>query len=63
MIGLTTPPYGILLFVVNAITGIPYKDIVREVWKFIIALLVVLLLITIYPPFVLWVPRMFGYQG
>jgi tripartite ATP-independent transporter DctM subunit len=63
MIGLTTPPYGILLFVVNAITGIPYKDIVREVWKFIVALLAVLLLITVFPPLVLWVPRMFGYQG
>ena len=63
MIGLTTPPYGILLFVVNAITGIPYKDIVREVWKFIIALLAVLLLITMFPPLVLWVPRMFGYKG
>jgi TRAP-type transport system large permease protein len=63
MIGLTTPPYGILLFVVNAITGIPYKDIVREVWKFIIALLAVLLLVTIFPPLVLWVPRMFGYPG
>jgi len=63
MIGLTTPPYGILLFVVNAITGIPYKDIVKEVWKFIVALMAVLLLITFFPPLVLWVPRMFGYQG
>ena len=30
MIGLITPPYGMLLFVVNGTTGIPIKDIVRE---------------------------------
>lgn len=63
MIGLCTPPYGILLFVINAITGIPYKDIVKEIWKFLVPLLTVLVLITIFPDLVLWVPRMFGYKG
>ena len=28
MIGLITPPYGILLFVINAVTGIPLKEII-----------------------------------
>ena len=32
MIGLITPPYGILLFVINAVTGIPLKEIIREIW-------------------------------
>jgi hypothetical protein len=32
MIGLITPPYGILLFVINAVTGIPLREIIREVW-------------------------------
>ncbi|NCX91910.1 MAG: TRAP transporter large permease, partial [Rhodobacteraceae bacterium] len=32
MIGLITPPYGMLLFVINAVTGIQLKEIIREVW-------------------------------
>ena len=35
MIGLITPPYGILLFVINAVTGIPLKDIIAEIWAFL----------------------------
>ena len=34
MIGLITPPYGMLLFVINAVTGIQLKEIIREVWPF-----------------------------
>ena len=34
MIGLITPPYGMLLFVVNGTTGIPIKDIVRKAFLF-----------------------------
>ncbi len=63
MIGLITPPYGILLFVVNGTTGIPIKDIVRESWPYLIALLMALLLIVVFPGLVLWLPQMFGYQG
>ncbi|WP_435312581.1 TRAP transporter large permease, partial [Primorskyibacter sedentarius] len=43
MIGLITPPYGILLFVLNAVTGIPLAEIIREIWPFLIALLLALL--------------------
>ena len=63
MIGLITPPYGMLLFVVNGTTGIPVKDIVREVIPFLAALLVSLVLLVFFPELVLWLPRQFGYQG
>jgi TRAP-type transport system large permease protein len=63
MIGLITPPYGMLLFVVNGTTGIPIKDIVREVIPFLVALLVSLFLLVFFPELVLWLPRQFGYQG
>ena len=63
MIGLITPPYGMLLFVVNGTTGIPVKDIVREVIPFLVALLVSLVLLVFFPELVLWLPRQFGYQG
>ena len=35
MIGLITPPYGVLLFVINAITGIPLKTIIAAIWPYI----------------------------
>ena len=63
MIGLITPPYGILLFVINAVTGIPLKEIIGEVWAFLAVLVAALLLLILSPDLVLWLPRVFGYQG
>ena len=63
MIGLITPPYGMLLFVINGATGIPIKDIVRESVPYLFSLLVSLLLLILFPELVLWLPRKFGYQG
>ncbi|WP_282605674.1 TRAP transporter large permease [Pelagibius sp. Alg239-R121] len=62
MIGLITPPYGILLFVINATTGIPLRAMIREIVPFFCALLVALLLITLLPELVLYLPRQFGYR-
>ena len=63
MIGLITPPYGILLFVLNAVTRIPLAEIIREIWPFLIALLIALLCLVLFPGLVLWLPRVFGYPG
>jgi len=63
MIGLITPPYGVLLFVINGLTGIPLRDMIRELWPFILILLATLLLIVLVPETVLWLPRRFGYEG
>lgn len=63
MIGLITPPYGILLFVLNAVTEIPLSEIIREIWPFLCALLAALLFLVLVPDVVLWLPRMFGYAG
>jgi len=62
MIGLITPPYGILLFVINATTGAPLRDMIREIWPFLLALIAALLTITLFPDLVLWLPRLLGYQ-
>lgn len=62
MIGLITPPYGMLLFVINGATGIPIKDIVREGAAFFVALLVALVALVFLPELTLWLPRQFGYQ-
>jgi len=63
MIGLITPPYGVLLFVINGTTGIPLIEIIREITPFLIALLFALALLIFFPSIVLWMPLMFGYAG
>jgi len=63
MIGLLTPPYGVLLFVLAGLAGTPVRAIVRELAPFILALIAVLLLITLVPSLVLALPRLSGYLG
>jgi tripartite ATP-independent transporter DctM subunit len=63
MLGLITPPYGLLLFIMTSISGAPLRDIVRDVLPFLFAMLGALALITFFPGLVLWLPRMLGYQG
>ena len=61
MIGLVTPPFGMLLFVTNALTGIPLRDMVREGLPFTALLMLSLLLLTLFPQLVLWLPQTMGY--
>ena len=63
MIGLITPPYGMLLFVINGATGIPIREIVREIIPYMLSLIFALLLLILAPDLTLWLPRQFGYQG
>ena len=61
MIGLIHPPFGMLLFVTKALTGIPIGDMMKEGWPFLVMLLLLLLAITLFPPIVLWLPHWMGY--
>jgi tripartite ATP-independent transporter DctM subunit len=61
MIGLLTPPYGVLLFVLSGLSGASVKDIVRELVPFIAALVAVLLVLIFVPSLVLALPRLAGY--
>lgn len=63
MIGLITPPYGILLFVINAVTRIPLNEMIREIWPFLGVLLAALSALILFPGLVLWLPQVFGYVG
>ncbi len=63
MIGLITPPYGQMLFLISGVSGIRLQAMLREIWPFIGALLVALLLMTLLPDVVLLLPRYFGYPG
>lgn len=61
MIGLITPPYGVLLFVINAITGIPLRTIISSIGPYIVVLVAALLIMLLIPDTVLFLPKLFGY--
>lgn len=61
MIGLIHPPFGMLLFVTKALTGIPIGEMMREGWPFLVMLLLLLLAMTFFPQIVLWLPQTMGY--
>ncbi len=63
MIGLITPPYGLLLFIVASIAKEPLTAVIRETVPFIVVLLAALAFLTFVPDAVLWLPRVLGYTG
>ena len=63
MIGLVTPPYGLLLFMMVQIAEVPLRDLVREVLPFLWVMIGALALITFVPDLVLFLPRLLGYKG
>jgi len=62
MIGLIHPPFGMLLFVIKALTGIPIGEMMKEGWPFLVMLLALLLAMTFFPQIVLWLPQTMGYR-
>ena len=63
MIGLCSPPYGLLLLMMVRVTGVPMKDLVREILPFHASMVVTLALITFVPWLTLVLPRLMGYKG
>ena len=61
MIGILTPPFGTGLFVLQEIGKMTFEDAVGACMPFIPPLLLVLLLITLFPGIVLYVPRLIGW--
>jgi len=58
MIGTLTPPVGIVLFVVARVANLPFEVVTRATAPFLIPLIAVLILITLFPPLVLWLPNL-----
>lgn len=63
MIGLVTPPYGLLLFMMTRIADISLMELVREMVPFLIVMIGALALVTLWPDMVLFLPRLAGYTG
>lgn len=61
VIGMLTPPVGVVLFVVCGITGLKLGDLVKHVWPFIAIMYGLLLVCMFFPAIVLTVPKMLGY--
>ena len=56
VLGLLTPPVGLVLYVLSSVTGYSVQQVIRGVVPFLIPLLITLLLITFVPQFSLWLP-------
>jgi tripartite ATP-independent transporter DctM subunit len=63
MIAQITPPYGLILFVLSALTGVPIREINREIWQFCVPLAIVLFILILFPAITLGLPWMLGYKG
>lgn len=59
MIGGLTPPFGSMMFTVCSIVRVKLEDFIREVWPFIVALLMVLLVVTYSESIALFIPNLF----
>jgi C4-dicarboxylate transporter DctM subunit len=64
MMALDTPPYGQTGYITSAISGTPLKDVFKEMLIYWIPIEVLaLMIVTYWPDFVLFLPRLFGYNG
>jgi C4-dicarboxylate transporter DctM subunit len=60
--GMITPPVGGLLFVTSVVAKVPLMKMVRELWPFLWAQLVVLAMLSLFPQISSWLPQVFGYK-
>jgi C4-dicarboxylate transporter DctM subunit len=56
MVGLLTPPIGMLLFVITGISEVKMAEMLKELIPFYVVLLIILLMITFIPQISLWLP-------
>ncbi|MDN3517549.1 TRAP transporter large permease [Aquisalimonas lutea] len=58
MIGLLTPPVGLNLFITASVARLPVEQVIRRVMPFFLALVGVLLVCTVFPKLILWLPQL-----
>lgn len=63
MIGLLTPPYGMVLFVLSKVTGVEVEETIKSVFPFYLPLLGTLFVLSYFPELSLWLPRLLGLVG
>ncbi|MDN5333977.1 MAG: hypothetical protein PWP59_1239 [Sphaerochaeta sp.] len=60
MVGLSTPPFGMLLFITSGISGTPLKGVMKEILWPLTVMLIVLVIITYFPEVTLFLPKATG---
>ncbi len=60
-VGLITPPVGVVLYATAAVGKEKFENVVKATMPFIIMGFVVVLIVTYYPPLVLFVPKLLGF--
>jgi tripartite ATP-independent transporter DctM subunit len=60
--GMITPPVGGLLFVTSVVAKVPLSRLVRELWPFMWAQVVVLIILSLVPGLSTWLPGVFGFH-
>ncbi len=58
ILGTIHPPVGVVLFVTSRIAEISYERMSRAILPWLVPLLVVLALITVWPPLTMWLPNL-----
>jgi tripartite ATP-independent transporter DctM subunit len=61
MIGLLSPPLGIVLYVLSSVSGVSMKETIRGTLPFMVPLIVTLLIVTFVPAVSLWLPETLGF--
>ena len=61
VIGMVTPPVGIVLFVMSGITKLPMASLIRNIWPYVLLQYGVLVLCMLFPDIVTALPRAMGY--
>lgn len=61
VIGMMTPPVGVLFFVMSGITRVPIMSLVHASMPFVLFQVLVLILCIVFPPLVTWLPRTLGF--
>jgi len=60
LIGLVTPPVGIILFMTSSITGVKLEPLSLAVFPFVVWMTIVVILMVFFPPLTLWLPKLIG---
>lgn len=60
VIGLLTPPVGLVLYVLSSVTGAPVQRVVQGTVPFLVPLAITLLVVTFVPAVSLWLPKLLG---
>ena len=60
MIGLITPPVGLVLYVTCNVARISLEELIKEVWPFVLVEIAALLILTYWPSGTLFIPKLFG---